>query len=1776
MKNVVLFCLFIFSYTLFSQSLTLFDVDATNFPIIKAKFFAFDRWGNQITNLSPSDFELKENGVKRNVTLVSCPTPRQPEPISSVLVIDVSGSMGCPLTRNIELAKEAGKAWVNGLPSNRPWECAITAFDDRNYLIKDFTNNKQDLLLSLENLKPGGGTNYDAALIDLSAGGIHIVKTGKHKKCLVFLSDGMPDFEPQTWKIIQEARNANVTIYGILLGNPAPKSIREICERTGGLWFENIKSLEEAKGVFLTILQLSLGVSPPCDIRWQSDVNCSKLRSVEINCIQINTTINFEYTVPENFVSRANFSIVPNKLNFGPINPLAIKDTTIEIVVQSEEVNFFQIQPSNPRFVILDYGGSAPPFKLSAGQRRVLTIRYFAQDSNLVTSWLDIQSDACFNNKAYLAAGFRDKVPEGSFKLIQPNGYEVFLVGKDTNILWEGILPDDTVSIEYSTDAGTSWYPIVDKATGLNYEWKNIPNTPSRYCLAKIKTEKKEEPSNFTFDCSNPEMYRPISSNLLLNDDFESYRTGTFPSQNGWYQVYSGANGAVISETVSHSGRKSIRLQGRNLWSNVVLNQNTYFSNNYDYVGFECYIYLTGNQGEIAFYDPYPIWGGYYGRVLFDDGYIKVTNLNQEVALQRYNLNRWYKVNVVLGKDGDYCVGIDDQYYGKFRSRVSNEHSIFESAFTIVSGHAGSVIYFDDVKVWKFSKLEVKTKILSDVSDNLWSIVRPEIFAVDINFDTVCVNSFKDTLIVSYIRNNSDVPVIIKDISITGPDASNFYIVSGLTKLPTYLQPRETINLEIGFHPTRVGLFSAEINIYTPTTSIKRKLTGMGANKKIELKLTSVTFQNIMQNKDKDTTLIAIIENKSKKAIKIYDTRIIGYQNEHFQILSGGGSFVLNPNESRTLIIKYSPKEIGRHQCYIQFLTKDDCQDPLLEIFGNATPKAPILSLYCPNDVDTSICFKTILDSIKVINKGSEVLKIYDAKFFGQDSSSFNFINSIFPIEIEPEEAKFLVYEFKPKRNGEHISQAIIFSNSYPDSLSLVTVRCFNKYIDFRLNTDTIDLGFLCPLQPIDTNVVLGNFGNTYSIIQPKASELFEILPKFIYLPLDSMKQLVKISFRGQQNEGSFFEKILFIDTICNITRELVIKAYVENSILLADTLEIVSELNKTQTSYLKLFNPSKRKIVIKSIDCNNNLFSFTDFKFPIELSSNEEKLIKIQYTANDKKIDTGLITFYLAPCEVSTKTIVIGIPKFGPEILTRHNNTLTLTCSDTLTDSLIIYNKGSDDLIIYNLELNKSDSLQIDFDNFSVPFVIRQDSFKVLHFRLTVKYPSLYSFNLKILSNVNTDSILTLYINVKKEVLKFITSVDTIDLGNLCINQNKDTVFSLKNTGTLPLYLKIKSGNFVATNTNTLFVDTNVFSTVKLYFNGLPEEQEFFDKILIEDTTCGYFKEVLIKGKVVLPKIYVENLEAKAVYGSSANLALKIHNVGSREMEIVSITGVTFPFELLGPSLPIKLDVNETIELTIRYTPNDKVNDSISIQIYYLPCDQMVSVNIVGLPLTASATLSTIEIEGTPGDRISIPIILSKGEHLLAAGVQNIDVDLEFNPTLLYPVRYPIERIDEKRAKIRVKDLPINQQIGTTIGEVECIVGLGNEEKCELILSNPEIKSGVADVFLVNGQFRLKGICREGGARLLNLSARTGILNIMPNPAEESFDVEVSIGEVGFVEISLLNLLGEKVKNIIGPIPMEQGKYNFRVNTSDLNKGLNILQLRTPSVIENKIIIIR
>jgi WD40 repeat protein len=481
MKYYILFFAILLSIQkLNAQTLNLFGIDASNFPTIKGKFYAFDAAGQQ---QRPGISELKviENGMTRTIANVSCPVYQPPRAISSVLVVDVSGSMKTTRTTesNMEIAKSAARIWVNELPLGKS-ECAITSFDNSNYLNQDFTTDRTSLLNAIDPLTPLNGTDYDAAFLHSMAGGLLVTNRAKHSRVIVFLTDGQGNGSEST--ILAEAIKQNCTIFCVAIGMSAPAILKNISTSTGGSWYENVASKQEIETIYRTILHQAQSTSP-CEIIWTSSPSCTLgNRTVEL---QWNTTNSkSDYPIPNHAL--ASVSVSPSIVLFANRKPLTSSDTVITISAQNYDctVTDIKLKFGSPSYSIVN---TSFPIVIPKNSSKTCTVRFTPVDSTITYANFEIETDIC-SGFISLNGGFPTmKSPAPTIKLTHPNGGEVFGVGGDTVITWDGIASTDTVRIEYSSDSGKVWSILTDKASGLKYPWQNIPKPASDNCKIKVK-----------------------------------------------------------------------------------------------------------------------------------------------------------------------------------------------------------------------------------------------------------------------------------------------------------------------------------------------------------------------------------------------------------------------------------------------------------------------------------------------------------------------------------------------------------------------------------------------------------------------------------------------------------------------------------------------------------------------------------------------------------------------------------------------------------------------------------------------------------------------------------------------------------------------------------------------------------------------------------------------------------------------------------------------------------------------------------------------------------------------------------------------------------------------------------------------------------------------------------------------------------------------------------------------------------------------------------------
>ncbi len=478
--TAILMSAFMLMSQLPAQSLYVTDVDASNFPIMKAKFYAFDGNGKQVTALSTSDVIVKEEGAQRTVTDVSCAAVPQQAPLSSLLSIDVSGSMNDGIID--KAAGAVARAWINAMPADKS-ECAVTSFGGRSYINKDFTTDKTSLLQTISSLGGCDGTDYDQAFTGMPSGSLEVLKSARFSRVLVFISDGYPNSQVNESAIVDSARRLGVTVYGMLVGQHSKQNseVKNISQKTGGVCFEKITNDAEAIAACAQIL-LNVRKALPCEVEWISN-GCPVKKQFEINLPAPGVSYTGNFIIPLAYQTALTYS--PSSLSrFGKVTPGTKSLLPLQLTAQRGDIRVDAITPEDTNFHV-DLDTIALPFLIKRGESRSITLEYSAPDSSYRFCRFAVRGDACTGAEFYADGGSPGKfLQHTNLNLMRPNGKEVFAVGSDEEIVWTGAMPQEKILLEYSTDAGATWTFITDTADGSRHTWR-VPRTPGDRCLAR-------------------------------------------------------------------------------------------------------------------------------------------------------------------------------------------------------------------------------------------------------------------------------------------------------------------------------------------------------------------------------------------------------------------------------------------------------------------------------------------------------------------------------------------------------------------------------------------------------------------------------------------------------------------------------------------------------------------------------------------------------------------------------------------------------------------------------------------------------------------------------------------------------------------------------------------------------------------------------------------------------------------------------------------------------------------------------------------------------------------------------------------------------------------------------------------------------------------------------------------------------------------------------------------------------------------------------------------
>ena len=1308
----ILILIILFKIGLLSQSLSIFDINPSNFPIIKAKFYAFDENNKTLIDIELGDFIIKENGISKKVISITCPVPKPPIPLSSVLVVDVSGSMSAGInTSYIDLAKIASKSWINTIQLGQS-ECALTSFDGRNYLLQDFTTSQRDLLNAINKLEPQGGTSYNAGLLEQMAGGLIISERGRNKKIIIFLTDGLAS-DTKVNEIINKANLQNCNIFCVTIGMSAPQDLIDISNGTGGKYYENINTQKDIERVYREILEIAYG-GDPCEIEWESDeITCTDIVSQKIDgqIPKYGLSTNSAYSKPNASFVELKLSTKSYRFKNPPID--SIVSHNISVLAYNSDFNVTNIEVSNPSFTI-----SPTSFYLTKNDSIQLTISYLAVDSAYTVCKFDFINDKCiiplFVSGGYI--GVKPKVK--TIKLVHPNGRENFVVGSDTIITWKGIPNEDLVLLEYSNDEGKNWLRI-DTARGLSYIWKNIPRPPSNSCLVKVKQLvgdannykqfgeliRSYKESSFGINTINfsPDgiglaagnaagityfwnifdniklnsyqskgniisciKFNPVTFDLSIASNYDYLRTYNPYSfiETFRYNGYSVSkfcysfDGSII---LSCFGGNTIRIENgiNGLYLRTIID---YSGKIIDFdINPNNYYFATGNiVGEIK------LWNSKNGDLIntisghksaitsisfnHDGSLIASAGLDSTIKIWKsfsgnyvneFKLYGCYARCIDYSPDGtmiasgnsDGVMMIWNTSNGNvIKSFIENSGSVNDVEFSPDGTMIAAAYGNGSVKVWSTGV----NSIQDDESDELFSIVEPYITAQNVDMGLCLVNDTKDSLVTNFVKNSGSYPARIDSIYIQGADASAFSIVSGF---PQYsLLKYENHNTEFRFIPTKVGFHNAEIVILTQHDTLIFMITGEGITKNLEILEKIIDFGKVKVRESKDSLNLLTIKNIGSVPIEISGTKHNFPNIIDFSTISGGGSFTLQPSESREMSLRFSPSKIGRTNGTLEFYYTGVGSPASIQLFGEGLKGDPKILSKVSVTLNL-VCESSSITNINITNIGGSDLEIRNITISGNDVSDFS-ISQLSPIIVHPDSTFFLPITFYPQSQGLKSINVNFETNIEKDSIITLNVSAKKELISFKAKEENIDLGLLCPGERKDFTLELENIGTITSSLNVTGDNEIEI---------DSINEQIKVqesrsisgTFTGLFNEGKFTRKV-GIENECGNFIYINITGSVKNTEIQANNVDILGKIGEISQGKIEVIS-GERSTTITEINGFDSPFTLLSNTFPIIIPPNSKKDIYFEYLPISAVNTTSTITIVGEPCDIRKEVQLNG-----------------------------------------------------------------------------------------------------------------------------------------------------------------------------------------------------------------------------------------------------------------------------------------------------------------------------------------------------------------------------------------------------------------------------------------------------------------------------------------------------------------------------------------------------
>ena len=657
---------------------------------------------------------------------------------------------------------------------------------------------------------------------------------------------------------------------------------------------------------------------------------------------------------------------------------------TLIVTAEIGDVYIEEFVSENTKFSVVDYGGTEPPFTLKKGESRTIIIEYTPVDEEYTCAKININTDACVENKIYCILSNPNSMPKlPTLKITHPNGGEVFMAASDTVITWEGIPLDDLVKLEYSTDAGQTWTTITDTASNWRYVW-HLPDVESDKCLIRAsqlgEVSSYQKPAVLYTDLIgkpcviNDISWSPNEMYVATVDDFGhltiwDYNTET-PLMNSAYVTFSPVydvawnhKGDLIAVSfdstiriynasdLSVYGEIDTPIGNSGLYDNTIdwspddkyiltTNNNSVHIFEVDGQGALMKSFDTGREVEMAYYSP-----------LGDRIFVGSEDVGTNGSLYLEILNS------DLSDNNDYLIGKGSNFIDILDMDWGPNGDEFALVMELDRGFIYIMIYNDYFKEF------ISGVLFSNLTNVAWHPSRP-IIAVNNDVD-IQLYDYIDSTIIKTLQGHVQL------------DDSDFITEIEWSKSGNMLATCG------GDHTARIWFIGG-----APLQTDESDSLFTIVKPSINVSALSVDMGEVVVDSYKDSVVTGIIENTNQvelilKSVNINTPNIF----ECTTILPD----TIQPGEKINLEFRFSPIATGNISSEMEF---DFGSENKYNSIISGTGVENVLSTDTEDEIDLG-CFEldeeyTAMGLIKVVNEGAREVRITKVEIIGPDLTQFS------------------------------------------------------------------------------------------------------------------------------------------------------------------------------------------------------------------------------------------------------------------------------------------------------------------------------------------------------------------------------------------------------------------------------------------------------------------------------------------------------------------------------------------------------------------------------------------------------------------------------------------------------------------------------------------------------------------------------------------------------------------------------------------------------------------